>query len=513
MIKMKKYVPFLIFVMAVLVLFSSCDEETRTLSELEIPSVETSSTELISENESNSEEESDTTNDSHDHLWSEWEMVHEPDCEAYGIEQRSCECGTEETHIIDALGHGYLSTAMVEPTCSEEGSITYACPCGDTYTEDIDPTLHIYSDSNTCDVCGTVAGLYDAEDKLIASWDDLINNYNVDVEADQDIYSNYKWWENDDLSQGVRLVIGNINVIGANAFAWCEFTTIEIPNGVTVIEKNAFEACLKLKEIYIPKSVVRIGKAAFANCSAITRITVPSSVTKLEGGAFLGCKELKKVVISEGLNSIGANAFSDCSGLTEINIPSSVKKIEEFAFDDCTGLEKITVANGNDIYRGENNCLIEKETNTLILGCKNSVIPDGIEIIGTYAFSECELEELTIPDSVKRIEEYAFLLCQNLEGDIVIPDGVTRLRMSAFAYCSKITSVTLPESLVIIDQYAFTSAKSLETIIFKGTKSQWEEISVGYQWNFEVPAKKVICSDGELELTQKLDGETTVDAY
>ena len=43
------------------------------------------------------------------------------------------------------------------------------------------------------------------------------------------------------------------------------------------------------------------------------------------------------------------------------------------------------------MYDSRDNCnaIIEKETNTLIQGCKNTKIPSGVTEIGRYAFDGC----------------------------------------------------------------------------------------------------------------------------
>ena len=137
-----------------------------------------------------------------------------------------------------------------------------------------------------------------------------------------------------------------------------------------------------------------IGDGAFSGCSGLTELTLPNSVT-----------------------SIGDCAFYGCTGLTELILPNSVRSIGDIAFTYCSGLEKITVESGNSCYDSRDNCnsIIDTEFNTLIVGCKNSVIPNSVTSIGYYAFYGCSgLTELTLPDSVASIGDGAFICCSDL---------------------------------------------------------------------------------------------------
>ena len=127
--------------------------------------------------------------------------------------------------------------------------------------------------------------------------------------------------------------------------------------------------------------------------------------------------EIRKATVKYGITSIGDSAFSGCSGMTELTLPNSVTSIGNYAFSDCSGLEKITVDRGNKRYDSWGNCnsIIETGTNTLIVGCKNSVIPNSVRSIGYGAFYGCSgLTELTLPDSVASIGDGAFICCSDL---------------------------------------------------------------------------------------------------
>ena len=126
---------------------------------------------------------------------------------------------------------------------------------------------------------------------------------------------------------------------------------------------------------------------------------------------------MTSISILEGVTSIGKYAFSGCSGLTSISIPEGVTSIGGDAFYRCSGLTTIKVDSNNKKYDSRNNCnaIIDKETNTLIAGCKNTIIPEGVTSIGDSAFSGCSgLTSITIPEGVTSIGWGAFSLCDNL---------------------------------------------------------------------------------------------------
>ena len=150
----------------------------------------------------------------------------------------------------------------------------------------------------------------------------------------------------------------------------------------------------------------------------IRKATVKYGITSIGESAFLGCRGMTELTLPNSVTSIGDCALYGCSGLTELILPNSVRSIGDIAFTYCSGLEKITVESGNSCYDSRDNCnsIIDTEFNTLIVGCKNSVIPNSVTSIGYYALYGCSgLTELTLPDSVASIGDGAFICCSDLE--------------------------------------------------------------------------------------------------
>ena len=297
------------------------------------------------------------------------------------------------------------------------------------------------------------------------------------------------------------LTIGEkVTTIPAYAFYGCSgLTSVTIPNSVTSIGEAAFYECSGLTSVTIGNSVTSIGDIAFYDCSGLTSLTIPASVTSIENYVFSNCLGLTSIVVDKGnvnydsrdncnaiietatntlitgckntiipnsVTSIGEYAFFCCSGLTSVTIPNSVTSIGKSAFSYCSGLTSIVVDKGNVNYDSRNNCnaIIETATNTLITGCKKTIIPNSVTSIGEYAFLGCDgLTSVTIPNSVTSIGEDAFCNCIGLTS-VTIPNSVTSIGGYAFFNCRGLTSVTIPNSVTSIGTYAFSFCRGLTSV-------------------------------------------------
>lgn len=301
---------------------------------------------------------------------------------------------------------------------------------------------------------------------------------------------------------------------------------IIVPEGVEVIDKNAFEDCVYLQRITIPSTVTFIFYECFDHCPYLHEIVVardnpiycslngdlynktltqilkaPSDYTcykrlfnveAINAYAFYGCG-IEHLILPENLKLIGNNAFSYCVSLQDVNIPDSVISIGDNAFGGCVSLKQIMIPNSvrtigkgafdgclqlESIYFKENNpyfiyidgVLYNREFNTIIQILKASkvinkyVISNHIISIGYGAFFNCcLLETIDIPLGVLSIGAYAFELCTMLK-NINMPSSVTILGEYAFKNCVRLECVDFSPNIEKINRGLFSGCECLENI-------------------------------------------------
>ena len=318
----------------------------------------------------------------------------------------------------------------------------------------------------------TISGYYDMTDYSEtnkAPWTGL-NVTKIVVEKYVSTIGNYAFAG---LSDVTEITLPNtVYEIGDYAFKNCAgLKSIEIPDSLElgIISEGMFYGCTSLETIKLPDNIREIENYAFANCKSLCSFTVPKDVTQISEGTFLNCESLSSITLGDEITSIGNSAFTGCnlteiqlpSGIesigedafagnkfTEIIIPSGVSKLGAGAFAGCELLQSISVEENNNNFSASNGVLYDKAGTTLLLcpgGKEGSyTLPRRTTKIAESAFKDCKkITELNLPSGLTTIGGKAFS-GMNLT-NIEIPAELERLSPDAFAYCYKLTEITVDE--------------------------------------------------------------------
>ncbi|MGN1264072.1 MAG: leucine-rich repeat domain-containing protein [Prevotella sp.] len=285
----------------------------------------------------------------------------------------------------------------------------------------------------------------------------------------------------------------NIEHIGEEAFAYADFSSIDLPKlktledgafrssqnlesitlpeGIEEIPSYCFDYCTSLNSINIPSTVKRIGSKAFSS-TALTSITLPDGLESIESFAFEFCNideielpvscrnmnfclsKIKSIVIPEGITDIPPSTFELCSSLENVSLPSTLKSIDTAAFYGCYNMKDITLPEsltkiGNSVFSHS--------------GITSLVIPKNVTELGSYVADKCtNLMEAEIKCDLKDIPTGLFMECSNLQ-KIVLPESVEKISLEAIWCCFALSDINFPATLKEIE-YAGLAGINVENL-------------------------------------------------
>ncbi|MBQ7379938.1 MAG: leucine-rich repeat domain-containing protein [Clostridia bacterium] len=226
----------------------------------------------------------------------------------------------------------------------------------------------------------------------------------------------------------------------------------EIQDGQTVYVVSGIGTCTD-SELYIPPTyqgypVVAIGEQAFLDNQTITAVFHPDTVTEIRARAYSDCYNLEQAKFGKGLVSIGDYAFFYTTDLLQIELPGSLQSIGTGAFKN-SWLGEIT-------------------------------LPDSVVSVGEEAFSGCVLlKSAALSKGMSDIPAEMFHNCVNLT-DVQMHDGIISVGARAFSSCQNLSYLRLPDTVTAIGDYAFelcgTNVWSFDVVLPAALQSLGENV-------------------------------------
>lgn len=230
----------------------------------------------------------------------------------------------------------------------------------------------------------------------------------------------------------------NTQVSQISEAMFCECSSlyeILLPNTITSIGNEAFEACEKLTSVDLSKTkTATIGVKGFAYCGNLSKIQFPTTLTLIDDGAFAEDKNLRSVQNLEKtiVSKIGYGVFEGCSNLSSVKLPQALSTLGESAFEGCSNL-------------------------TAVSGFENT----AVKILEARTFANCSsLSTLSLARGLTEIGTEALIGCSILRNlDTLSTTKVTKIGVRALKDTAGLTSISLPTStFVSFAQSAFENS-------------------------------------------------------
>lgn len=252
-----------------------------------------------------------------------------------------------------------------------------------------------------------------------------------------------------------------IEVIDAEAFAYCKkLRKINFPETLNIIEYGAFRACFSLETVTLPKKMKDLNNYAFYNAS-IKHLTLPEKVSLGAGVKVFAGTNIETIDIPKDF-TLGKEMFEKCWELHSINLLGSHITIPERCFCNCINLTEIDITK---------TALIKDEA---FRGCQNlsvSTIPADT-LVSVSAFEETGVTDVIIED-ISKVCNRVFADCNSLKKlTINVADGPTSVPSALVKGCKNLQTVVFTgrtKNLTVIEAAAFKETKNLNTVSLPDT--------------------------------------------
>lgn len=287
-------------------------------------------------------------------------------------------------------------------------------------------------------------------------------------------------------------------------------TFVEIPEGVTSIDEDAFADCETVSSVVFPSTFKNVSSldrlnslknleqlreflvddqnpyytsvegilynkdmTALLSCPMnvdLSKLEIPDSVEYIRYDAFYGCHTLREVIIPESVERIGFGAFLYCKHLRSVRLPSYIC-LNDDTFWGCTELEELI--NSENLVGIYPNALEGCDSlKKLRLGEPASYFYFSLSF-GCRNLEEIEVDpsnpDFSSEDGVLYNKDKTVLcFCPyGKRGELVLPESVVQIGGDTYAGicdCQELTSIRLPAGLKRINAYTFKYCPGLEPI-------------------------------------------------
>ena len=300
-------------------------------------------------------------------------------------------------------------------------------------------------------------------------------------------------------------VPASVTHIGARAFSYChKLQQAELPATLTDISDGLFEDCTQLTKVVLSDSIRTIGSRAFAHCEQLNPFDIASTVKTVGDCAFLYCLQWTSVTLPSTVEHWGSNVFLNCLNLRKVNfemsslyhatdildawdheydvfnLPAGMSYVDTYRLSEFKGLKSVYVDPANANYATREGVLYDKAMTTLLWYPNNKqeeaftvpesvrsiqtlnqnphlhqlTLPDSLQAIAPYAFSEMPIESISIPTSVTEFGDYVFCNCTRLK-HAVLKCPLSTLPAGTFAGCTSLESFECPDTITSIGKMCF----------------------------------------------------------
>lgn len=240
----------------------------------------------------------------------------------------------------------------------------------------------------------------------------------------------------------------------------CTQATLDIPGSIEgkPVVALAADSCCDLRaieRIIIPDAIVMIGSSAFRNCRFLREVSFPADLATFDPGWLRNCPRLERVKLPGRLDKITPSLF-DLASLRVLSIGRHLAEVMPGAFakSQLTAIEiddanEFLSTDGAAIYSEDGSVLVAmavpKPSYQVARGCvaignkglsafEDMVVvtlPEGVELIGDFAFTRTGIEKFEAPSTLKAIGERAFFACARL-AQVTLNQGLERIGGNAF---------------------------------------------------------------------------------